>query len=528
LRRPTAARPTHGMPGDIDRDFRVQILNVAAGFPPRDSKHQRQEGTPMSVDFDTIYIGGQWISPSSSDKIAIQSPATGERIGSVTAAGKDDVERAVAAARTAFDDPHGWSNWEPADRAAVLNEFGAQYLMAAQAMVHTVSQQNGMPISQAAQLEGAVPGMLLTYYAGLIEQLPVSETRHTQIGSRTLVSHDPVGVVAAITPWNVPQTQAAFKYAAALAAGCTVVLKPSPETPLDALLLAEIAEKAGLPAGVFNVLPGGTDVGRALVASAGVDKVSFTGSTWAGREVASTCGRLLKPVTLELGGKSAAVILDDPGLDLSAFADRLFAATLFNTGQMCFGSTRILAPRRRYDEVVDFFTAMAQSLAIGNPLDPNTQIGPLVNAVQRQKVERYIAQGIADGGTVTTGGKRPAHLPHGYFIEPTIFAGLDNSSIVAREEIFGPVLTVIAYDDEDDAVRIANDSDYGLGGTVWSPDRDHAVSVAARIHSGTVGINHYLPDITSPFGGMKNSGIGRELGPEGLRGFQHVKSIFIS
>jgi acyl-CoA reductase-like NAD-dependent aldehyde dehydrogenase len=482
----------------------------------------------MSIDFDTIYVGGQWVSPSSTNRCAVQSPATGERVGSVIAAGEHDVDRAVAAARAAFDDPSGWSSWEPADRAALLNEFAEQHQLAAQDMVHTVCQQNGMPISQAAQLEGAVPGMLLSYYAGLIEQLPGSETRKTPLGTQTVVSHVPVGVVAAITPWNVPQTQSAFKYVPALAAGCTVVLKPSPETPLDALLLAELAEKAGLPAGVLNVLPGGTDVGRALVASAGVDKVSFTGSTSAGREVASTCGRLLRTVTLELGGKSAAVILDDPGLDLGAFADRLFAATLFNTGQMCFASTRILAPRRRYDEVVDFFTAIAQSLAIGDPLDPSTQIGPLVNAAQRQKVERYIQQGLADGGTVTTGGKRPVHLPHGYFIEPTIFAGLDNSSAVAREEIFGPVLAVIAYDDEDDAIRIANDSEYGLGGTVWSPDRDHAAAVAGRIQSGTVGINHYLPDITAPYGGIKNSGIGRELGPEGLRAFQHTKSIFLS
>src|SRR5262245_14200743 len=482
----------------------------------------------MSTDIDTIYIGGQWVTPSSTSKIAIQSPATGERVGSVVAAGVRDVEDAVAAARAAFDDPCGWSNWEPADRAAVLNEFGRQYLMAAQAMVHIVTQQNGMPISQGAQLEGAVPGMLLAYYAGLIEQLPVSETRQSPVGTRTLVSHVPVGVVAAITPWNVPQTQAAFKYAPALAAGCSVVLKPSPETPLDALLLAEIAEKAGLPAGVLNGLPGGTDVGRALVASAGVDKVSFTGSTSAGREVASTCGQLLRPATLELGGKSAAVIVDDPGVDLSEFADRLFGATLFNTGQMCFAGTRILAPRRRYAEVVDVCTPIAASPAIRHPLDPNTQIGPLVSAAQRQKVERYIQQGLADGGTVTTGGKRPPHLPDGYFIEPTIFAGLDNSSAVAREEIFGPVLAVIAYDDEDDAITIANDSDYGLGGTVWSPDHDHAVAVAARIQSGTVGINHYLPDITAPYGGIKNSGMGRELGPEGMRGFQHIKSIFVA
>jgi aldehyde dehydrogenase (NAD+) len=483
----------------------------------------------MSIDIDTIYIGGQWVTPSSTTgRIDIQSPATGEQVGSVIAAGERDVDRAVAAARAAFDDPRGWSNWEPSERAAALDEFNHQYELAAQDMVRTVSQQNGMPISQAALLEGAVPGMLLSYYAGLIERLPVSMARESSIGTRTLVSHAPVGVVAAITPWNVPQTQSAFKYAPALAAGCTVVLKPSPETPLDALLLAEIADKAGLPAGVLNVLPGGTDVGRALVASDGVDKVSFTGSTSAGREVASVCGRLLKPATLELGGKSAAVILDDPGLDLRELADQLFAATLFNTGQMCFASTRILAPRKRYDEVVDFFTAMAQALPIGDPLDPNTQIGPLVSAAQRQKVEQYIQQGLADGGTVTTGGKRPPHLPHGYFIEPTIFAGLDNSSAVARDEIFGPVLVVIAYDDEEDAIGIANDSEYGLGGTVWSPDRDHAVAVADRIHSGTIGINHYLPDVTAPYGGIKNSGMGRELGPEGLREFQHIKSIFVS
>jgi acyl-CoA reductase-like NAD-dependent aldehyde dehydrogenase len=492
------------------------------------SKVKRQEGTSMGTDIDTIYIGGQWVTPSTTNRIEIQSPATGEPVGSVMAAGEPDVDRAVAAARTAFDDPDGWSTWEPADRAGVLAEFARQYALAAENMVRTVCQQNGMPISQAAQLEGAVPAMLLAYYADLIEKLPVSETRQTPAGTRTLVSHFPVGVVAAIAPWNVPQTLSAFNYVPALAAGNTVVLKPSPETPLDAMLLAEVADKAGLPAGVFNVLPGASDVGRALVSNAGVDKVSFTGSTSSGREVASTCGRLLKPVTLELGGKSAAVILDDPGLDLSKFADQLFAATLLNAGRMCFANTRILASRGRYDEVVDFFTAMAESLTIGDPLDPNTQIGPLVTSAQLRKVESYVQQGLSDGGTVTTGGTRPAHLPNGYFIEPTVFAGLDNDSAVAREEIFGPVLTVIAYNDENDAIRIANDSEFGLAGTVWSPDHDHAEAVAARIHSGTVGINHYRPDITAPFGGIKNSGMGRQLGPEGLRSFQHAKSIFLS
>src|ERR1700761_3818947 len=258
----------------------------------------------MSIDIDTIYIGGKWVTPSSTEKIAVHSPATGERLGSVVAADERDVERAVAAARAAFDDPSGWSTWEPAERATVLREFAAQYERAAPDMVPTVCRQNEMPVSQATLLEGAVPSMLLTYYAGLIEQLPDTETRRIPAaGTQTLVSHIPAGVVAAITPWNVPQTQLASKYAPALAAGCTLVLKPSPETPLDALMLAKLAEKAGLPAGVLNVLPGRSDVGRALAGSAGVDNVSFTGSTSAGREVGSTCGRLLKPVTLELGGK---------------------------------------------------------------------------------------------------------------------------------------------------------------------------------------------------------------------------------
>src|ERR1700742_341460 len=482
----------------------------------------------MSTDIDTIYIGGKWGTPSSSRKIEIHSPATGEPVGSVMAAGERDVDHAVAAAPAAFDDPGGWSNWEPPDHDRGLAEFARHYQLVAEDMVRTVCQQNGMPINQAAQLEGAVPGWLLTYYADLIEKLPIDEVRRSPAGTRTLVSQFPVGVVAAIVPWNVPQTLSAFKYVPALAAGNTVVLKPSPETPLDALLLAEVADKAGLPPGVFNVLPGATDVGRALVTSPGVDKVSFTGSTSSGREVAGTCGRLLKPVMLELGGKSAAIILDAPGLDLSEFAEPFFAATLLNTGQACYACTRILASRRRYDEVVDFFTAMAQSLRIGDPLDPNTQIGPLISAAQREKVERYIKQGLAAGAPVTAGGGRPPHLPAGYFIAPTIFTGLDNRSAVAREEIFGPVLTVIAYDDEDDAIRIANDSEYGLGGSVWSSDHDHAVAVATRIHSGTVGINHYLPEISAPYGGIKDSGFGRELGPEGLQAFQNLKSIFLS
>ena len=328
-------------------------------------------------------------------------------------------------------------------------------------------------------------------------------------------------------PWNFPQTLAAFKYAPALAAGCTLVIKPSPETVLDSYVFAEAVAEAGLPPGVINVVPAGRDVGAYLVAHPGVDKISFTGSTAAGRAIGEVCGKLLKPVTLELGGKSAAIVLDDADLDLQTVGQELFTATLLNNGQTCFFGTRVLAPRSRYDEIVDLFTAFAESLTVGNALDDATQIGPLATAGQRDRVERYIAKGRGDGARITYGGGRPAGMDKGWFVEPTVFADVDNHHTIAQQEIFGPVLSIIPYSDDQDAVRIANDSDYGLGGTVWTSDPDRGLAIAKQIQTGTIGVNTYLPDPVAPFGGVKASGLGRELGPEGLANYQQLQSIYL-
>ena len=326
-------------------------------------------------------------------------------------------------------------------------------------------------------------------------------------------------------PWNVPQGISFLKLAPALAAGCSVVLKPAEETVLDAFLMAEAAAAAGLPEGVVNVVPGGREVGAYLVEHPGVDKVSFTGSTAAGRWIAEACGRLLRPVTLELGGKSAAIVLDDA--DLAASMEQFFGVTLLNNGQICWLNTRVLAPRSRYTEIVDTITDLARSLKVGDPLDPETKVGPLVSKRQRERVEGYIAKGKSEGARMTTGGSRPAGFDRGWFLEPTIFADLDNNATVSREEIFGPVLSLIPYSDEQEAVAIANDSVYGLGGSVWSSDPERAANVARRVRSGTVGVNHYVNDPVAPFGGIKQSGMGRELGPEGLHPFQVYKTIYM-
>lgn len=334
----------------------------------------------------------------------------------------------------------------------------------------------------------------------------------------------PLGVVAGIVPWNAPQLLSATKYAPGLAAGCTFVLKPSPETVLDSVLFAEAVEEAGLPPGVVNVVPAGREAGAYIVSHPGVDKVAFTGSTAAGRQIAATCGTLLRPVTLELGGKSAAVILDD--VDLGTMMSEPFVqATLLANGQACFASTRILAPRSRYDEVVDAVASLVGGLTVGDPLDPATQVGPMASARQRDRVEGYIEKGRTEGARLVVGGSRPT-LERGYYVTPTVFADVDNAQVIAREEIFGPVLAVIPYTDEDDAVRIANDSEYGLGGTVWTNDDERALSVARRMHTGTVGLNHYTVDPAAPFGGVKASGLGREFGPEALLNYQQVKSIY--
>ncbi|MGQ0481319.1 MAG: aldehyde dehydrogenase [Pseudonocardia sp.] len=480
----------------------------------------------MTIEYDKLFIGGSWTTPSSSNTITVVSASTEEIIGSAAEAQEADVDAAVDAARAAFDDPNGWATWEPAQRADVMERFATELESRAQDIAQRVSAQNGMPIAISSAFEGVFPANLLRYYAGVARTLSADEARTGLLGGAITVRREPIGVVGAIVPWNFPQSLAAFKYAPALAAGCTLVIKPSPETCLDIGLVADAAVEAGIPNGVINIVPGGREVGAYLVAHPRVDKISFTGSTAAGRSIAETCGRLLRPVTLELGGKSAAIVLDDADLDLATIGEKLFQATLLNQGQTCFLGTRVLAPASRYDEVVQTFAALAGSLKIGDALDPTTQIGPMASDRQRDRVEGYIAKGKAEGAKVITGGGRPSSQDKGWFVEPTIFADVDNNHTIAQEEIFGPVLSLIKYNDDDDAVRIANDSDFGLGGTVWTQDSDRGLGVARRVQTGTIGINTYLPDPSSPFGGVKASGLGRELGPEAIHHYQSVKTIY--
>ncbi|MGW6356834.1 aldehyde dehydrogenase [Streptomyces sp. NPDC055092] len=477
------------------------------------------------ISYDQLYVDGGWRKPSTSRTVQVYAAATEEHIGTVPEGAVGDVDAAVTAARRAFDDPGGWARWEPARRAAVLQRFAASLEARSAETAHRVCLQNGMPITLAQQFEGAFPSVLLRYYAELVSSTPQEETRAGMFGGASRVIREPVGVVGAIVPWNVPQAITFLKVAPALAGGCTAVLKPAPETVLDAMLMCEAAMEAGLPAGVLNVVPGGRELGAYLVAHPGVDKVSFTGSTAAGRAIAETCGRLLRPVTLELGGKSAAIVLDDA--DLQASIESFFAATLLNNGQICWLSTRILAPRSRYAEVVDTISALAGSIAVGDPMESATQMGPLVSSRQRDRVESYIAKGVSEGARITVGGKRPKDLQRGWFVQPTVFDGVDNTHTIAREEIFGPVLSVIPYTSEEEAVALANTSEFGLGGTVWTRDPERGEAVARRVNSGTIGINAYSNDPTAPFGGVKASGIGRELGPEGLHGYQVLKTIYL-
>ncbi|GGS23636.1 aldehyde dehydrogenase [Streptomyces humidus] len=480
----------------------------------------------MELRYEHLYIGGEWVRPSSGRVIAPVNPSTEEVLGSAPEGLEADIDAAVEAARRTFDQPGGWAAWEPERRAEVMERFAEQLEARAGRIAETVSSQNGLPISIARQLEAGYPTAVLRYYAGLARTTAFSETRAGLLGGSVEVRRTPVGVVAAIVPWNYPQVLSMFKIAPAMAAGCTVVLKPSPEASLDSFLVAEAAEAAGVPAGVLNIVPGGREAGGRLVSHPGVDKVAFTGSTAAGRSIAETCGRLLRPATLELGGKSAGIVLDDAVLDPAQIGQDLVAATLTNNGQTCFLSTRILAPRSRYAEVADLITELARSLPVGDALAQDTLIGPMVTAQQRERVEGYIAKGRAEGARLTTGGGRPAGLDKGWFVEPTVFADVDNNFTIAQEEIFGPVLCVLPYDDVDDAVRIANDSDYGLGGTVWTSDPERGAAVARRVQTGTIGVNRYLPDPVAPFGGAKASGLGSELGPEGLASYLRPQSIY--
>lgn len=479
----------------------------------------------MAVDRDTLFIDGRWVAPSTPARITALNASTEEVLGSVPQADVADVDRAVAAARNAVENS-AWSQASPADRAAALNRFADELQTRSSELTRLVSQENGMPIGLSEAFEGGFAIGLLRYYADLAATMSAEEVRPSQLGHETVVRRSPVGVVAAIVPWNYPVVLAMSKIAPALAAGCTVVVKPSPPaTVLDWIIMAEAAAAAGLPPGVLNWVPGGPDIGAYLVSHPGVNKVAFTGSTAAGRSIATVCAGLLRPVTLELGGKSAAILLDD--VDMDTIMPNLQFITFMNNGQTCVTCSRILAPTGRYDEVVDALATRVSMLRVGNPLDPETEIGPMATAAHRDRVERYIEKGRGEARLVAGGG-RPNGIDKGWFVEPTVFAYMTNDATIAQEEIFGPVLSVIPYTDEADAVRIANDSVYGLGGTVFSADTERAKNIARRVHTGTIGINGYPIAIGSPFGGVKQSGLGREFGPETLSGYLDLKSMYIA
>lgn len=472
----------------------------------------------MTASPAQFFVDGQFRTADNAEPVV--EAATGEPLGDGAVVSESDIDAAVAAARRALPD---WRASSPEHRAGILIAMADALQARAKSTSELVTRENGMPIRLSRGANGAFPPLLLRYYAQLVTEVPVEEIRPGMTG-HTIVRREAVGVVGAIVPWNYPQALAAMKVAPALAAGCTVVLKASPETALDALIFAEAAVEAGLPPGVLNVVSGGPAVGACLVSHPGVDKVAFTGSTATGRLVAETCGRLMRPVTLELGGKSAAIILDDA--DLDATMRGLRNASFVNNGQTCHLSSRILAPKSRYDEIVDAVAALAESMSVGDPLDPGTEIGPMVSSRQRDRVLGYIDVGKNSGARLVAGGSVPEEQPRGWFVAPTVFADVENSDRLAREEIFGPVLTISRYDSDDEAITLANDTEFGLAGTVWSTDVDRATTVARAVHTGTIGVNDYALDVRAPFGGVKASGMGRELGPEGLEAYRTLKSIY--
>jgi aldehyde dehydrogenase (NAD+) len=471
---------------------------------------------------DRLLVGGSWASPSSDATVEVVESHTEEPIATVPDAGPADVDAAVRAARRAFDDT-GWAAGPLEDRIAALERIIAGLEARAEELARVITSETGCTLGFSKLGQVGAPIDTMRSFVDLARSYDW-ESRHEGRYLPYLLRREPVGVVGAIVAWNVPQVLIATKLAPALLAGCTVVVKAAPEASLDAVILAEVVQEAGLPPGVVSVLTGGVATGAALVAHPGVDRIAFTGSAVAGREIAAECGRQLKRVGLELGGKSATVVLDDADLDQVAAGLRY--TSFMNNGQACAAQTRVLAPRSRYEEVVDVVASVASGLRVGDPFTKGTGIGPLVSARQRDRVRAYIELGVDEGARLVAGGpSAPADLPVGFFVEPTVFADADNSMRIAREEIFGPVLVVIAYDDDAEAVRVANDSEYGLAGSVWTTDEQRGLAVARGVRTGTFGINGYAPDPLMPFGGFKASGIGREWGELGLDEYVEVKAV---
>jgi aldehyde dehydrogenase (NAD+) len=482
----------------------------------------RQKDTLVYVR-EQLLIGGEWVQPTNSEPIEVRSPTTEEFVGHAAAASAADMDRAVIAARNSFDSGV-WRERAGAERADVLEHVAKLIDSRSDELATLITSEMGAP--KAAVVNGQIPtaNAVLRYYAQLARDFDFEEKR-TNGRATSLVAHEPVGVVAAIIPWNAPLLLSVLKLAPALAAGCSVVLKPAPQTPLDGYLLGELFIEAGLPAGTLSILAAGASAGEHLVTHPGVDKVTFTGSTAAGQRIAALCGAQLKRVSLELGGKSAAILLDDAPLDKAI--PRLVPLAFENSGQACTAQTRILVSRARHDAVVDALAEAVRGLKVGDPFDSATDLGPLVSEVQRQRVEGYIASGSEQGGRVVVGGGRPTEFERGWYVEPTIFVDVRNDMRIAQEEIFGPVVTVIAYDDVDQAVSIANDSKYGLAGSVWTADAELGLSIARRVRTGSSRVNGAGHILETPAGGFKQSGIGREFGPEGLQLYLEDKAIAV-
>ena len=473
---------------------------------------------------NAFYIGGAWVNPSSNSRIDVIAPATEELFVSVAEAQESDISSAVAAAREAFD-RGPWPRLSHQERAIYLRAMGKKLAERAGDIAMIWPQEMGILHSMAQAYSGGM-GAVFEYYAGLADIFEFEE-RHqpTAGGELGLLVREPVGVVGAIIPWNGPIIMIAYKVAPALLAGCTVVIKASPEAPGAAYVMAEIAESVGLPPGVVNIVTANRSASESLVRNPGVDKITFTGSSAAGKRIASLCGERIARCTLELGGKSAAIILDD--YDIETAARSIAGPACDLTGQICSSLTRIVVSRHRHDDLVSALSAIFGKVQVGDPFDPASQMGPVAMRRQFERIEAIISKGQEEGATLAAGGRRPSHLPRGFYIQPTIFGNVDNHSTLAREEIFGPVLSVIPANDEMHAVEIANDTVYGLNNSVFTNDVDRADAVARELRSGTVGHNMFRSDFGIAFGGFKQSGLGREGGVEGLLPFLESKTIVL-